>query len=196
MTARNFCFGIVRVQINVGNTPPSASQRPMSEPSGPSGIAPRGLAAFDREGRVFPATATAPARLCATSRKPTDCAGRATVTETSLLPLPSSRWLADLPDRRNAGEQSAAPHSSQYRDPPGLGTASFAVDHCKTRPAGVGTTKARAEYLIAKQLARQRVASGITLFTSKRKRHARACIKIGDNPHFSRILKPAAGVSS
>src|SRR5687768_3478881 len=120
----------------------------MSEPSGPIGnCLPADLPRSIVSVAFLPATATAPALCCATKPETGGFAGRATVTETSLLPLPSLPLACGFArSLERPASQSAAPHSSQYRDP-----ARFCVPHlsqviiAKTR-AGLswGTTKARA----------------------------------------------------
>jgi hypothetical protein len=78
VTARNFCFGIVRVQINVRKDTAVGVPTP---DVGTSDL-PRSIVRV----AFCPAIATAPALCCATMLETGGFAGRATVRDISLLP--------------------------------------------------------------------------------------------------------------
>lgn len=114
-----FASGSSESKSTSGNTPPSASQRPISDPFCPSENC------FPAD---FPRSIVNVAFCGATATAPVECSnaaggagaflGRDTVAGTSLLPFPSLPFPVGLnrsPDR--PASQSAAPHSSQYREP-------------------------------------------------------------------------------
>lgn len=121
-----FASGSSESKSTSGNTPPSASQRPISDPFCPSGnCLPADLPRSMIKVADCGVTATAPVDCSESIGGTSEPAGRATVKGMSLFPRPSLPLACEF--ARSAGRpasQSAAPHSSQYRDP-----SRFCVPH-------------------------------------------------------------------